>query len=459
MLTQRLPMDIITLLHVLRQGLDTTTLKRLGVLVQAMLTMTGRITMLGLSPWAEKGGSYRTIQRFYNTTIPWGMTLWLFFKAHLYQSGTDYLLVGDESVVTKAGKTTHGLDRFFSCLFGKPVPGLAFLPFSLVSIKERKSYPLLVEQVVRSDEEKARIRREKAAQVSRKDTRSKKKRKPGRPKGSTNKNKRQIHWNEELHQVKRMASTLIERVHPLALRYLVLDGHFGTNNVMQMVRQSLSLHLISKLRHDSALYFLYEGSQKPVGRKRVYGAKIDYESIPSKYLVQTDRHEDIQTDIYQATMCHKSFADPLNVVIIVKTNLSTQQKARVLLFSSDLNLAYDLLIESYQLRFQIEFDFRDAKQFWGFKDFMNVEQTPVTNAVGLSFFMVNFSHLLLTHFRQAVPEFGLLDLKADFRARRYARETLKLLPEGADPILMDQILEAMPVLGSIRPQNAPLAAP
>ena len=58
-------MDIITPLHVLRQGLDATTLKRLGILVQTMLTMTGRITMLGLSRWAEKGGSYRTIQRFY----------------------------------------------------------------------------------------------------------------------------------------------------------------------------------------------------------------------------------------------------------------------------------------------------------------------------------------------------------------------------------------------------------
>ena len=104
MLTQRLPMDIITLLHVLRQGLDTTTIQRLGVLVQAMLTMTGRITMLGLSRWAEKGGSYRTIQRFYNTAIPWGMTLWLFFKAHLYRSGAEYLLVGDESVVTKREK-------------------------------------------------------------------------------------------------------------------------------------------------------------------------------------------------------------------------------------------------------------------------------------------------------------------------------------------------------------------
>ena len=97
-------MDIITLLLVLRQGLDPTTVRQLGVLVRAMLTMTGRITMLGLSRWTEKGGSYRTIQRFYNTVIPWGTTLWLFFKAHLYRSGAEYLLVGDESVITKAGK-------------------------------------------------------------------------------------------------------------------------------------------------------------------------------------------------------------------------------------------------------------------------------------------------------------------------------------------------------------------
>ena len=310
-------MDIITLLLVLRQGLDPTTVKQLGVLVRAMLTMTGRITMLGLSRWTEQGGSYRTIQRFYNTPIPWGTALWLFFKAHLYRSGAEYLLVGDESVITKAGKMTHGLDRFFSSLFGKPVPGLAFLAFSLVSVEERKSYPLWVEQVVRSEEEKASIQQQKACKVSPRGTASKKKRKPGRPKGSTHKDKRQIHWTEELLQVKRMAATLIERIRPLRLRYLVLEGHFGTNHVMQMVRQELSLHLVSKLRHDSALYFLYEGAQKPLGRKRLYGDKIDYDHIPSNYLVQTDTHEDLRTDIYQATMCHKSFADPLNVVILL----------------------------------------------------------------------------------------------------------------------------------------------
>lgn len=109
------------------------------------------------------------------TVIPWGTIQWLFFKAHLYRSETEYLLVGDESVVTKIGKTTYGLDRFSSSIFGRPVSGLAFLAFLLVSIKERKSYPLLVEQVVRSDEEKARIRQEKAAKAAGKGTGAKKK--------------------------------------------------------------------------------------------------------------------------------------------------------------------------------------------------------------------------------------------------------------------------------------------
>jgi len=238
------------------------------------------------------------------------------------------------------------------------------------------------------------------------------------------------------------------------LRYFVLDGHFGHNNVMQMVRQCLSLHLVCKLRYDSALHFLYDGSQKPTGRKRIYGSKIEYDNIPLKYLVQTSRQDGIQTDVYQAIMLHKTFADPINVVILVKTNLSTQKRAHVVLFCSDLDLAYDKLIDYYQLRFQIEFNFRDAKQFWGFEDFMNVKQTPVTNAVGLSFFMVNFSQRLLAHFRPTIPDFSILDLKALFRARRYALETIKLLPGSVDPILIDHILDVMPSLGSIHAQHS-----
>jgi len=448
-------MDIIASLQVLSQCLDRTSLRQLSVVVLAMVTMTGRVTMLGISRWAEKGGSYRTIQRFYNTVIPWGVVLWLFFAAHLYQPGAEYLMVGDESVVTKSGKSTHGLDRFFSSIFNRPVPGLAFFALSVVNVKERKSYPLLVEQVIRSDVEKAATQKKKAQKAKKKGKSSAKKGATGgRPKGSKAKDKRQIEWTPELIRVKTMAETLLKRMNSLCfVRYFVLDGHFGNNNVMQMVRQSLSLHLICKLRNDSALYFVYDGPQKPVGRKRIYGDKIQYDHIPVRYLVQTGKCDGIRTDVYQITALSKSFADKLNVVIIVKTNLLTQKWAHVILFSSDLELAYDKLIDFYHLRFQIEFNFRDAKQFWGFEDFMNVQPTPITNAVGLSFFMVILSQRLLTNFRPKDPAFSILDLKALFRARRYAMEALKLLPDLADPVLINQVLENMPALGSIHSQQ------
>ena len=71
--------------------------------------------------------------------------------------------LGDEVVATKAGKHTHGLDRFFASLYGKPVPGLAFFTFSLVSTQQRRSFPIRVEQVVRSDAEKAASKAKAAA--------------------------------------------------------------------------------------------------------------------------------------------------------------------------------------------------------------------------------------------------------------------------------------------------------
>ena len=81
--------------------------------------------MLGLSRWAEKGGSYRTIQRFFYTVIPWAQVFWTFFSEHLMDRQDTYLLAGDESVITKAGDKTHGLDFFFSGLLKKAVSGLS----------------------------------------------------------------------------------------------------------------------------------------------------------------------------------------------------------------------------------------------------------------------------------------------------------------------------------------------
>jgi hypothetical protein len=157
-------------------------------------------------------------------------------------------------------------------------------------------------------------------------------------------------------------------------------------------------------------------------------------------------------------LLHKEFSQPLNVVIIVKTNLHTHAWAHVILFSSDLTLAWDKLLDYYSLRFQIEFNFRDAKQYWGLEDFMNVTETAVTNAASLSLFMVDVAECLRRRLRPDDAEFSILDLKAHYRGVKYVTETLKMLQEKPDPNLVSEIFRQVAALGSIHPSPAPAAA-
>ena len=439
--------NILALLQCLSPYLDPTTVRQMSRIIPAMLAMTGRVTMLGISRWTEKGGSYRTVQRFFHTVIPWATLFWLFFEHHLYRSEEVYLLAGDECVVTKSGKHTHGLDRFFSSLYGKVVPGLEFFALSLVSLSERRSYPIMVEQVVRTEEEKAMA---KAKALARKAKRKQKKKgKPGRPKGSKNRDKTQVTLTPELTQIQQMVQKLLRLIGAaLPLRYLVMDGKFGNNNALQMTLQC-TLHLISKLRHDAALHFAYDGPYAGRGAPRKYGYKINYASLPDRYRQESSTEHEIQTDIYQSQMLHQDFAQPLNVVIIHKTNLITGATAHVVLFSSDLELTYAQIIDYYSLRFQIEFNFRDAKQYWGLEDFMNIKETAVTNAANLALFIVNVAHVLLRNFRQEDSNVNVLDLKAHFRGLKYVAETLKWLPEKPEPILMATIYNEVSRLGRI----------
>ena len=142
-------LEIIALFSVLNPCISKTTIRQLCQVVFALLAMTGQVTMLNISRWTSKGGSYCTGQRFFNTVMPWTTMCWMFFRTHLMDRESDYILAGDEVVVPKAGKSTYGLSRFFSALFGKAVPGVAFLAISLVSVKQRRSYPMVMEQIVR----------------------------------------------------------------------------------------------------------------------------------------------------------------------------------------------------------------------------------------------------------------------------------------------------------------------
>jgi hypothetical protein len=425
--------------------LNVTTLRRLAAIVEAILAMTGRVTMLGVSRWTESGGSYRTVQRFFNTTIAWGKVHWLIVRQHLLDPDEEVVMAGDEVVVTKSGKKTYGLDRFFSSLYGKAVPSLCFLSLSLISVRRGTSYPVKMEQVVREQVPES----PKAVNKSNKGLR-------GRPKGSGNRNRREVALSPYLRFVQgtiRAVLTLIGG--ELAVRYFLYDGAFGHNEALQMVRQT-GLHLISKLRHDAALYFPYEGPYAGRGRRRKYGSKLDYRRIPDRYLKSSSLDKGIRTAVYQMQMWHKCFAEPLNVVLVVKTNLRTGATAHVVLFSSDRELTYDRLVHYYRLRFQLEFNFRDAKQYWGLEDFMVVKSTPVANSANLALLMVNLSQALIRPLRAQCPGFSVNDLKAEYRGRRYVLEALKWLPEMPEPIIIDQAIAQVTQLGRI---NYAMSAP
>jgi putative transposase len=447
--------NIISRLQCLKTCLSSTTISQLNIIVTALLAMTGRVTMLGISRWAGEGGSYRTVQRFFNTSIAWAKVHWCLIR-HCFLSSDDvFIIAGDETVVTKSGKITHGIDRFFSSLYEKVVPGLSFFTFSLISTKHRASFPIMIQQIIRSEEKTICTEDLIYKGYSKEDqnkSEAKKKNGIGRPKGSKNKNKGNVDPSPYLYFIQSMLKKVLQLIgNCTILTYIVLDGAFGNNNALQMVKQC-GMQLISKLHRNSALYFPYSGKYSGRGRRKKYGDRLNYDNIPKEYLKETTCEKSIQTEIYQITLMHKLFAQQLNVVIIVKTNLKTYAKSHVILFSSDLDLPYGKLIDYYSLRFQIEFNFRDAKQYWGLEDFMNVKETPINNAVNLALFMVNISHALINEVRKHNPLFGVQDLKAYFRAGKYLYETLKLIPEKPDPILIQQMFAEITKIGSI---NAP----
>jgi putative transposase len=139
----------------------------------------------------------------------------------------------------------------------------------------------------------------------------------------------------------------------------------------------------------------------------------------------------------------------LHVVIIAKTNLRPQARAHVVLLSSDPDLAHTVLMDYYGLRFQSELNFREAKQSWGLEDFMTITPPGVTHAANRSLCMVNVAYRLRRDVPAQDADDSVLDLKADWRGAKYVEETIQLLPEKPEPVLLAKILDPVTSLGRI----------
>ena len=121
-------MDILALLQCLQPTVTRTTLRQFSRIALAMLVMTGRVTMLGLSRWAGQGGSYRTVQRFFSTVIPWATLFWVFFRQHVYVQRMSTCWRAMKSWSPKRANTPMAWIGSFPVCMASRCPGWPFSP-------------------------------------------------------------------------------------------------------------------------------------------------------------------------------------------------------------------------------------------------------------------------------------------------------------------------------------------
>lgn len=442
--------------------------------IQEMITSTysissGGITMLNMSRWSGSSGSYRSIQRMMGSHWDWLkinlICFGLWACLHLPQQLSEeelaslqkrYILVLDEVVEPKSRSKTYGIGRFFSSILQKPVNAIKTHVASIVDREKGKSFVLDHCQILKPNKAKAAAKKPGKKSVKRKVGRpkgSKNKKKVGRPKGSKSKM-----WEKRKGAIYSTMESLLSRIckgystkFGFGLSYVVGDGSYG-NKTACLISREWGLDLISKLNCRSTLYWSFQGKYSGRGPYPKYGKQINLGEIPVNYRVSYQRLKDgTVEEIYHLNgVRSKRIPYALNVVVINRSK-PNGQTGRVILFSTCPNLTAEDIIQIYGLRFQIEFNFRNAKQYFGLADFKNTKLLQVTNAISWSFFMENISTLILEDFRveQENPELNIQDLKAWFRGQRYLNEILNYAQNTGDPILNQQQKQRILELGSI----------
>ena len=146
-------------------------------------------------------------------------------------------------------------------------------------------------------------------------------------------------------------------------QYVVADAYFSKLSFLQAVSDA-KLFFISRLRSDSDLRYLYNGPLTGKrGAPKKYDGKIDFKNLSMKYF-KLD-HEDQEIKVYGAVVYSVAFKRKIKVIVVRYLKLNGEIKATKIYFSSNIKQESIEILEYYKARFQIEFLFRDAKQFTG----------------------------------------------------------------------------------------------
>lgn len=229
-------------------------------------------------------------------------------------------LAFDPSYICKAGKKTPGVGYFWSGVAGRAKWGLEFCGLAVLDVSRKTAFHLFGFQT--------------------------------------------IDLNDQETLIEFYTRKLLERKESLLQisKYMVADAYFSKSKFVQPFIKA-GFQVVSRLRDDADLQYIFTGEQKKGrGRKRKYDGKVDFKQLNPKYAKLVSELENEK--IYLLEVYSKSMDLNLNIVIVY-TKGSKDKWIHKIYFSTDLKQDWEEVLEFYRLRFQIEFLYRDAKQFTG----------------------------------------------------------------------------------------------
>ncbi len=304
---------IVTILQHMN-GIGHVRKKFLEHIFVLFVSMRGRIHFLNMARY----GTYS--EKTYRTHFEEPFDFFTFNRQMIEQiSSSHRIIAGDCSFVPKSGKHTPHRGKFWNGCVSKALPGLEISSLAVVDIKTNTAFHLECEQT------------------------------PGDL--PTTESRIDFYVN----QVIARASALKELAD-----YFVYDGAAGKKKFVDGLVDNTELHLISKLRKDADLRYLYTGPpKKGPGRTKRYDGKINCQKIDTSRFDVC--YEDDEQIISTALVNSKSFKRNIRIAY-VQDKIS---HGYVILFSTDAHIDGYTLYTYYKARFQIEFLFRDSKQYTG----------------------------------------------------------------------------------------------
>lgn len=334
-------------------------------LFPTILLVCGKVNFTNLSRYS--GLSEKSYRRSYGQSFAF-----IELNQHTIEQAipatVDSIAAIDCSFVPKSGKATFGLDWFYNGSANRSEKGLEISVIGVIDVAAHRGYTLSVQQTPPSPVSAAKQTKGKGQAnqtVSRETVEAMAeflkqlpaKPKPTQPPAQT----AEPTLTRIDHYLAHLKAT--HPYFPVGLNYLVGDGFYSKQKFVDGV-VALSLDLISKLRVDANLRYCYNGTQKPKGRHRRYDGKVDLSDLSRLTWVEMLAP---YLNLYTSEVWHVSLQRKIRLALLVDTH-NPNKTGYVLLFSTDVNLNAKQILEYYKARFQIEFIFRDAKQFTGLTD-------------------------------------------------------------------------------------------